>query len=70
MNFNDELKVRPLDENCKQWTIMFGKYQITNTVYNSREEAESKIENVDWNVVANFVAIMIKNQELITNKNY
>lgn len=68
MDFNEELKVRPVNQDCEEWTIMFGKYQITNKCYKTREEAQEKVDGIDWNIVANFVAIMINNSELIKFK--
>lgn len=60
-------QVRPTDEEGTEFMITIGKHLATEETFISREAAEERINQTDWNLVSAMV-YAIKEAEQMTNK--
>lgn len=60
MNVNELFKIRPTNEEQKDFITTVGQHLATEQHFKSREEAEKYIENPKWDTILAVVAEMFE----------
>lgn len=52
IDMKDIFKVLPTSTEEKEYMIVIGKHLATHEKFPTREEAEARIDSIDWNLIA------------------